>query len=136
VVGYQSKFRLRWLATKLHLFTIVACAPAVTAELLQRITAESFSYANNMKGTFRGLQSGFAVVPAVVSEHVLPDARQLVERRPAHLGQHSHFPLWSTFPLMLPIATPARFGARWPTFLGFTSEFRSLCPSQRRSAKH
>src|ERR1700677_2208559 len=84
VVGYQSKFRLRWLATKLHLFTIVACAPAVTAELLQRITAESFSYANNMKGTFRGLQSGFAVVPAVVSEHVLPDARQLVERRPAH----------------------------------------------------
>jgi hypothetical protein len=69
---------------KAHLFTVVVCTPTVTAELLARLTVESFSYANEMKGAYKGLQSGFAVIPAVVAERVLPEARQLVERRPAH----------------------------------------------------
>jgi hypothetical protein len=83
VVGTQSKFRLRWLATKLHLFTVVACEPNATAELLARLTDDSLIYAVGMKGSFQGLGSGVGVIPALVSEHVLPDARQLAERRPA-----------------------------------------------------
>jgi len=83
LVGTQSKFRMRWLATKLHLFTVVASAPNATAEVLTKLTDDSLSYANGMKGTFKGFQSGFGVIPALVSEHVHPDARQLAESPPA-----------------------------------------------------
>jgi hypothetical protein len=87
LVGTQLKFRLRWLASKLHLFTFVACAPDATAELLTKLTADSLSYATAMKGSFKGLGVEIGVIPALVSERVLPDARQLAERRPAtHLA--------------------------------------------------
>jgi len=83
VVGTQSKFRLIWLASRLNLFTVVSWQPTATAELLTKLTVDSLSYANEMKGTFKGLQSGLGVIPALVSEHVLADACQLAERRPA-----------------------------------------------------
>jgi hypothetical protein len=110
VVATQSEFRLRWLATKLHLFTVVACAPAATADLLTKLTDDSLSYANGMRGSFKGLGVELGVIPAVVAEHVLPDARQLAERRPA-----KHFSAF-TLPVVIDLSAGASYsyaGQMW-----------------------
>jgi hypothetical protein len=67
IVGHRSDFRLRWMATKLHLVTIVAPSAAVTQEILENFTNSAMDYALARKGEFRGLQSGIAVFPALVS---------------------------------------------------------------------
>ena len=83
VVGYQSRFRLRWMATKLHLFTVVVSVPQATIDVVSSVTAQGIDYAKKTKGKFRGFQSGVAVIPVVVAAEVLADARAAVETRPA-----------------------------------------------------
>ena len=82
LVGYQSKFRWRWFATKLHLFTVVLAVPEATSEQLSVHTQQAVDYAMATKGKLRGLQVGIAVIPALASEAVPADARQAVEARP------------------------------------------------------
>ena len=82
LVGYQSKFRLRWFATKLHLFTVVVPAPQATAPLLDDVIRQSIEYAKRTKGRLRGLQTGVAIIPALVAADVQSDARTAVEARP------------------------------------------------------
>jgi hypothetical protein len=67
LIGYRSDFRLRWLATNLHLFTIVAPAASVTAPAIEGFTTACLDYAIGRKGQLRGLQSGVAVLPALVT---------------------------------------------------------------------
>lgn len=74
IVGYRSDFRLRWMATKLHLITAVAPAPVVQAGSIEGFTNAVMEYALARKGQFRGLQSGIAVFPALVSPDVDPAA--------------------------------------------------------------
>ncbi|MDQ7904990.1 levansucrase [Phytohabitans sp. ZYX-F-186] len=84
LVGYRADFRLRWMATKLHLLTVVAPAATVTQAGLEAFTNTAFDYAQARKGQLRGLQSGVAVFPALVGTHADPAAlawaaqRQLV----------------------------------------------------------
>jgi hypothetical protein len=56
-----------------------------------------------MKGKWKGLSSGLGVVPALVSEHVLPDARQLAENRPA-----KHFSAF-TLPVVVDLSADANY---------------------------
>jgi hypothetical protein len=72
LIGYRSDFRLRWMATKLHLFTIVAPATAVAAGAIEAFTNSTMDYALGRKGAMRGLQSGVAVLPCLVSPSVEP----------------------------------------------------------------
>lgn len=74
LIGYRSDFRLQWIATKLHLFTIVAAVPSVTAASLEAFTTATMDYALARKGQLRGLQSGVAVLPCMVSTNVEPAA--------------------------------------------------------------
>lgn len=74
LVGYRADFRLRWMATKLHLLTVVAPASAVTQHDLEAFTSTAFDYAQARKGQLRGLQSGVAVLPALVGTHIDPAA--------------------------------------------------------------
>jgi hypothetical protein len=74
LVGYRSDFRLRWMATKMHLFTIVAPAPIVAPAGMEAFANTALDYAQGRKGQLRGLQSGVAVFPALVSAHVDPTA--------------------------------------------------------------
>jgi hypothetical protein len=83
VVGYQSQFRLRWIATKLHLFTVVVAVPDATAETLQQATEQSVGYAKQTKGRLRGLQSGVAAIPVLVTERPTPDSIDAAESRPS-----------------------------------------------------
>jgi hypothetical protein len=81
-IGYQSKFRWLWAATKLNLFTVVAIRPEATADGLSGLISESIGYAKQEKGRLRGLQTGIAVMPILASNTVAPDAINLVESRP------------------------------------------------------
>lgn len=74
VVGYRSKFRWRWIATRLHLFTIVVHEPVITAEGLAQFSEDALDYATSQKGTFRGIQNGVAAIPVQVGSQVSPAA--------------------------------------------------------------
>ncbi|MEW1722161.1 levansucrase [Streptomyces sp. NPDC093109] len=75
LVGRRADFRLRWMATRLHLFTIAAAVPYVTVETIATFTTQSLRYAKTNKGGLPvGLQTGVAVFPVLVSERVDPAA--------------------------------------------------------------
>jgi len=74
LVGYRSQFRLRWMATKLNLFTVVRAVPEVTVSALESFSNEALDQGVKLKGRFRGLQTGVAVIPALVGEMAEPAA--------------------------------------------------------------
>jgi hypothetical protein len=74
MVGYRADFRLRWLATKLHLFTVVGSADAVSRDAVEAFTRVAMDYALARKGDLRGMQSGVGVLAALVSTTVEPAA--------------------------------------------------------------
>ena len=74
LVGYRSQFRLRWMATRLNLFTIVGSMQTVTVVGLEQFTNDAIDYAISRKGQFRGFQSGVAVIAVLVGERIEPDA--------------------------------------------------------------
>jgi hypothetical protein len=82
VVGYQSRFRLRWMASKLHVFTVVVPVSRATAETLRGATEQSINYAKQTKGRLRGFQSGVATLPILVAAQATPDALAAAESRP------------------------------------------------------
>ena len=75
IVGYQTAFRLKWFATRLHLFTMVVPAAQVSAATLKRSVEEAIAYAVGRRGVFHMLQGGTAVITAVVGADVSEDAR-------------------------------------------------------------
>jgi hypothetical protein len=81
LVGYRSEFRLRWFATKLHLFVVAAAVPEVTPDAIEGFTTTGMDYALARKGSMRGLQSGVAVLPALVGPSIDPAAVQWAKRK-------------------------------------------------------
>jgi hypothetical protein len=81
LVGHRSDFRLRWMATKLHLMTVVAPSSAITLSALQGFTNTAFDYAQARKGQWRGFQSGVAVLPSLVGTHVDPAATAWAQQK-------------------------------------------------------
>ncbi|MFY1691764.1 levansucrase [Plantactinospora sp. WMMB782] len=80
LVGYRADFRMQWMATKLHLFTLAAPAPLVTAGAIQDFTSSALDYVVARKGQLRGMQSGVAVFPALVGTNVEPEAAAWAQR--------------------------------------------------------
>ena len=74
LVGYRSRFRLAWWATRLHLFTVASEVPSVTAEGLEQFTRDALAYAVSAKGRLRGLQTGVATIAVLVGTTVDPAA--------------------------------------------------------------
>ncbi|MFI7605304.1 levansucrase [Micromonospora sp. NPDC049366] len=74
LVGYRADFKLRWMATKLHLFTIAAPATVVAAADLEAFSTSALDYVIARKGSLRGVQSGVAVFPALVGTEIDPAA--------------------------------------------------------------
>lgn len=79
VVGYRPQFRLRWMATRLNLFTVVLPEPLITPERLKHFSEEVLDYATSQKGQFRGLQNGVAAIPVQVGSQVNPEAVEFAE---------------------------------------------------------
>jgi hypothetical protein len=82
LVGYRSQFKLSWLATKLHLFTVLYPTAAATDAELAALSRDAVEYAKATKGALRGFQSGVAIIPALVAETVSEPARAAALARP------------------------------------------------------
>lgn len=80
-VGYRADFRVRWMATKLHLFVCVSSAPVATAEALIAFTHASLEYAKQAKGQARGFQSGVAVISVLAADHVDPSGEAYARKQ-------------------------------------------------------
>ncbi len=75
LVGRRADFRLQWLATRLHLFTIAAAVPEITVAAMEGFTRSAQDYAKDHKGGLPpGLQTGIALFPCLVSEKADPSA--------------------------------------------------------------
>ncbi len=74
LVGYRRDFRMRWMATTLHLLVHVATTDHVTADGLAQFTRAALDHAEATRGQMRGLQSGVAVITAVIGESADDDA--------------------------------------------------------------
>jgi hypothetical protein len=75
LIGHRSDFRIQWVASRLHLFTIAAAFPEVSVTDVKSFTRSAQRYSMNHKGGLpAGFQTGIAVLPCLVSEHVDPDA--------------------------------------------------------------
>lgn len=77
----RRDFRLRWFATTLHTFVVLAEAP--TAAGLGRYSDDAARWAKGAKGGLpRGMQTGIAVLPVLVVASADDEARLEAGRRP------------------------------------------------------
>ena len=75
LIGRRSEFRIQWMASTIHLFTIAATAPEATIATLEQFTDYAMAVAiERKKGLPRGIQTGIALFPTVISENVDPAA--------------------------------------------------------------
>ncbi|MGW7366278.1 levansucrase [Streptomyces sp. NPDC054841] len=75
LIGRRADFRMKWAATKLHLFTVVAAVPEITVPAIEAFTWQVLDYARKNKGGLPvGLQTGVGAFPVLVSERVDPAA--------------------------------------------------------------
>ena len=73
LVARRSDFRLRWMATRLHLFTIAIVRPKIDAGELLGFTADASRYAKKAKpGLPVMLQTGVGLFPAVICAEPSP----------------------------------------------------------------
>ena len=82
LVGYRAQFKLRWVATKLHLFTVYYPTQTATPEQLAPLGRDGVEYAKRTKGSLRGLQSGVAVIPVLVGATATEPAVAMAAQRP------------------------------------------------------
>ncbi len=80
LVGHRRDFRLRWMATAVHTVVHVTTTPHVTADGLAGFTRSALSHAEVAHGQMRGLQSGVAVVAAVIAESADDEAHAYAMR--------------------------------------------------------
>lgn len=77
VIGYDKKFRWRWMATQLNTFIIASDFgnETISVQTIEEFLTDSFRYAkDNYRGWPRGLQSGLGVIVILISEKVDQEA--------------------------------------------------------------
>ncbi|MET7699883.1 levansucrase [Streptomyces sp. NPDC005485] len=75
LVGRRADFRMSWMATRLHLFTVAAAVPEITVPAIEGFTDQVMKYAKDNKGGLPvGLQNGIGAFPLLVSDRVDPAA--------------------------------------------------------------
>ena len=74
VVGTTSRFRWRWMATKLNVCIYAAWfLPGTTVEMLDHYLAAACQDAIDRKGALRGLQTGVAAITAAIVDSATPE---------------------------------------------------------------
>jgi hypothetical protein len=82
LIGHRADFRVQWMATRLHLWTIATAVPEVAAVTVSQFATTTMAYADGQKrGLPPGIQNGIAVFPCLVSERVHPDALARAESK-------------------------------------------------------
>jgi hypothetical protein len=73
VIGYEKKFKWRWMATQLNTFIVAIDygRDAVSLATVEAALTEAFAYARlHSKGWPRGLQSGIGVITILASSNI------------------------------------------------------------------
>ncbi|MCF7885811.1 MAG: hypothetical protein K9M80_04880 [Candidatus Marinimicrobia bacterium] len=73
IIGYEKRFKLKWMATQLNTFIVAADFGDnnVTEQTIEDFFARAFKYAKkNYRGWPRGLQSGLAVIGILISKNI------------------------------------------------------------------
>jgi len=73
VIGYDKKFKWRWIATQLNTFIIVSDFgdEIIAEQTIDEFLTESFKYTKtNYSGWPRGLKSGLGVIAILVSKNI------------------------------------------------------------------
>jgi hypothetical protein len=112
-IGYRSDFRLRWMATKLHLLTVIATVPVVCPSDIEGFTNTVLDYADRQKGQLRGLQSGVAAFPCLIGGQVDPAALAWAQAQ-----QRSRFALMAR-PVVVDSVTGTATCFRGTAIIGF-----------------
>ena len=87
LIARRSDFQLSWLATRLHLFTLVIAIDEITRPGIEAFTDQATKYAKANKGGLPvGLQNGVAVFPVIVGDRIDPAAASWAEAK-----QRNHF---------------------------------------------
>ncbi|MFE2290361.1 levansucrase [Streptomyces sp. NPDC059452] len=82
LVGRRADFRMRWAATRLHLFTVATVVPEVTVQTVEGFMRQTLRYARDTKGGLPvGFQTGVGAFPVLVSERVDPAAMAWAEEK-------------------------------------------------------
>lgn len=79
VVGYEKKFRWRWIATQLNTFIVATDFgnDEINNTQIEDHLAKSFKFTSqNYTGWPRGLQSGIAVISILISSNVTDEAKE------------------------------------------------------------
>ena len=79
VVGYEKKFRWRWMATQLNTFIVATDFgdQEIDVPIIEQHLSAAFKYANkHYKGWPRGLQSGIGVISVLISNNVTEEAKE------------------------------------------------------------
>lgn len=83
VIGYEKKFKWRWMATQLNTFIVVTDFGnnEVNKSLIERHLSESFKYSKqHYSGWPRGLQSGIGVISILLSTTVTEEAKEYCQK--------------------------------------------------------
>ncbi|MDD2235138.1 MAG: hypothetical protein PHZ11_07475 [Desulfitobacteriaceae bacterium] len=80
---YEEQFKVKWLATKLKIFSFVAHVNEIDADDITNYSSSCVDYAlNNYKGLPRGLQTGLVAFNVLISENVSDKAIEVAVSRP------------------------------------------------------
>lgn len=81
LLGHISQFRLRWMATRLHLLVYVTTVPSVTVDGLEQLTRLSLEHAVAAKGELRGLQVAVATLALQIGDEVTEGAQRYAQHQ-------------------------------------------------------
>jgi len=78
VIGYEKKFKWRWMATQLNTFIVVTDFgnEEINKSIIEKHLTESFNFSKeNYTGWPRGLQSGLGVIGVLISNNITDEAK-------------------------------------------------------------
>ena len=80
---YEEKFEIKWIATKLKIFSFLTCIPHITAQDISQYSSACVSHAlNTYKGLPRGFQNGVGSFNVIASEKIDAQAITFATSRP------------------------------------------------------
>ncbi len=81
-IAYESKFELKWFASKLKIFSFFSYSEKIDVETIQRYSKLCFEHSRkNYTGLPRGIQNGFVSFAVLISNSVDSDAITYVKNR-------------------------------------------------------
>ena len=130
LVGESKKFKVSWFATQLNLFTIIATPEEVSEEAVSSFCASALDYAiKHNAGLPRGMQSGVACFPLMISPSISVEAEKWVQKKSRKRFAAFAFPVLLDTSDKIPVyykKTPVLGGMYYKFFRKFVEKYFSV----------